>query len=234
MRSKQNKKWEPLKLNAALDGRLMTYVSSAAAAGVTALALAQPAAAEIVYTPANINCGGSYAIDLNHDGIKDFTLRIVSFDSGHGRLQSMVLDVPGNGVLVGPLAIGSGIGPQRRFSTVADSYGGVLIDNNFFYGEISHSSGPWFNVTNKFMGFKFLIGSEFHYGWARFTFSGAMSATLTGYAYETVPNRGIRAGQRHGTEADSSAATPRESAASNLPALGLLASGTVGLATWRR
>jgi hypothetical protein len=38
--------------------------------------LAQPAQAEIVYTPANVTIGPnqSYALDLNHDGIIDFTI----------------------------------------------------------------------------------------------------------------------------------------------------------------
>ena len=40
-------------------------------------AIALPAEAEIVYTPANISIpvGSSYNIDLNQDGVTDFTIR---------------------------------------------------------------------------------------------------------------------------------------------------------------
>jgi len=41
-------------------------------------ALAMPVQARIVYTPVNVNLptNGSYPIDLNHDGIPDFTFQI--------------------------------------------------------------------------------------------------------------------------------------------------------------
>ena len=41
-------------------------------------ALAMPVQARIVYTPVNVNLptNGSYPIDLNHDGITDFTFQI--------------------------------------------------------------------------------------------------------------------------------------------------------------
>jgi hypothetical protein len=226
------KKSGPSKLKPTLDNRLMAYMAAASAAGVTTLALAPPAAAEVHYTQANINVGGSYAIDLNHDGVADFTLQVQPFDSGHGHDLSLVLNVPGNAALLGPLAIRSPIGPGQKFDTSVGSYGGIPIDQNFEYGSIHTSGGPWFDVTNKFLGLKFLINGEVHYGWARMTVSGALTATITGYAYETVPNREIRAGQTR--EVESSSVSPLESPASKSLALGLLASGADGLAIWRR
>jgi hypothetical protein len=52
------------------------YTLAAGAAGVCILALAQPAEAKIVYTPANIRLGMNqhYDLDLNHDGITDFSI----------------------------------------------------------------------------------------------------------------------------------------------------------------
>jgi hypothetical protein len=49
---------------------------AASAAGVSALALAMPAEAKIVYTHAHhvITRGGTYKLDVNHDGTTDFTL----------------------------------------------------------------------------------------------------------------------------------------------------------------
>jgi hypothetical protein len=53
------------------------YALAAGAAGVSVLALAQASEGEVVLTGANINIGhnGYYAMDLNHDGITDFTVQ---------------------------------------------------------------------------------------------------------------------------------------------------------------
>lgn len=59
-----------------LDRRLAAYVSAAGAAGVGALALAIPAKAQIVYTPAHVNFGAysTTYIDINNDGTNDFEI----------------------------------------------------------------------------------------------------------------------------------------------------------------
>jgi hypothetical protein len=230
--SQRTEKLGPSKLKSTLDHRLISYAAVASAAGVTALALAQTAAAEIVYTPADISVGNSYALDLNHDGIPDFTFQVSPVDSGHGHDLSLLLDVPGNAALIGPLPIGAPIGGGRKFDTSVGSYGGIPIDENFEYGTIHSSGGPWFNVSNKFMGFKFMLGGEVHYGWARLTVTGATTATITGYAYETTPNYRIRAGQRSESE-EGAAAASGESVKSRPSALGILAAGVSGLAPRR-
>src|SRR5271167_317755 len=57
--------------------QLSMYALAAGAAGVSVLALARPAEAKIVYTPAHIGIGrgGQVGIDLNHDGITDFYIQ---------------------------------------------------------------------------------------------------------------------------------------------------------------
>jgi hypothetical protein len=81
-------------------------------------------------------------------------------------------------------------------------------------------TGNWFNVRDRYLGLSFFINEKKHYGWARmdvrttkhpFTVTG----TLTGYAYETIPNKPIIAGKTHGKDEGSS--------------LGALASGASGL-----
>jgi hypothetical protein len=66
----------------------------------------------------------------------------------------------------------------------------------------------------------------------------AIIATLTGYAYETVPRKSIIAGQTKGPDDESSIKQP-DSAALATPVprsatLGLLAQGVSGLVAWRR
>ena len=64
--------------------------------------------------------------------------------------------------------------------------------------------GNWFDVT-AYLGLQFLINGETHYGWAAvdvvFDTSQrpwTFSATLTGYAYETVAGQSIAAGRTSG------------------------------------
>jgi hypothetical protein len=65
-----------------------------------------------------------------------------------------------------------------------------------------------------------------------------VSATLTGYAYETIPNKPIIAGKTRGTDEVSGVEHPSPasfSAADSEPAtLGLLAMGSPALSIWRR
>lgn len=68
-----------------------------------------------------------------------------------------------------------------------------------------HWSGAWANggkgVKNRYLGLKFKIKGKFHFGWARLTVTTQdrnFTATLSGYAYETIPNQPIIARQNQG------------------------------------
>ena len=99
--------------------------------------------------------------------------------------------------------------------------------------------GPWLNVDCRYLGLKFFIKGHVHYGWARFNVTagdGKITATLTGYAYETIPNKPIIAGK---TKGPGDASVEESSAAPSRPTsqpatLGLLALGSHGLSIWRR
>jgi hypothetical protein len=221
----------PRSLPSSLNQQLHTYGLAATAAGVSILAAA-PAAAQVIYTPANITIGTSgYALDLNHDGISDFTFNIFDIVESQGIIEivNLRLDVPGNGVRPeGQLAAdaaalpgGARVGPLKSFTSTLSTYGGVFM---FAHGSFSHTGvkssfydGPWVKQTNKFLGLKFLIGNRFHYGWARLT-TGPGGIVLTGYAYESDPGHRILAGQISGNEAQPEFIEPMT--------LGTLARGT--------
>ena len=70
-----------------------------------------------------------------------------------------------------------------------------------------HWSGAWVNkgkgVKDRYLGVKFQIKGRFHFGWARIsvtTQTKSFAATLTGYAYETIPDKGIIAGKTKGPD----------------------------------
>lgn len=102
------------------------------------------------------------------------------------------------------------------------------------YGTLTWFRGPWAKASNKYLGLKFLINGEVHYGWARVTVMYTYS-TLTGYAYETTANQPISAGKESGTDAVA-AAHPDQllETVSPMATLGMMARGADGLAMWRR
>jgi hypothetical protein len=63
------------------------------------------------------------------------------------------------------------------------------------------SKGNWLDVRNRYLGLKFTIKGKIHFGWARLTTTaGAANGTLTGYAYETIPNKPIVTGKTKGSD----------------------------------
>jgi hypothetical protein len=103
--------------------------------------------------------------------------------------------------------------PCGKKIQAGDLFGGTSQGRGFpvIMGEVEHDSivtmstrwtGPWVNggkgVTDRYLGIKFKISGKFHFGWARFTIKTHgrnFTATLTGYAYETIPGKGIIAGE---------------------------------------
>jgi len=120
--------WKPINAPDSFHQHLHTYALAASAAGVSVLAMAQPAEAEVVYTPANTQIGINQVVslDLNGDGITDFNLNDASRTSTDLRLFSLWVAPlqTGNAVALaagkfrGEAAdLGSGhrIGPETKF-----------------------------------------------------------------------------------------------------------------------
>ena len=108
--------------------------------------------------------------------------------------------------------------------------------NSFYYfggGGPVNSFGAWGKgrrFTGPYLGFKFLIDGEIHYGWARVNVHANfldLSATLTGYAYETVANRPILTGFTHGSM-DASSDASQQTQPPVAGSLGRLAIGAAG------
>ena len=107
----------------------------------------------------------------------------------------------------------------------------------------SGTFGNWLNVKNRYLGLVFVIGGKTHYGWARLSAGttrngGRLRAVLTGYAYETIPGKAIVTGKTAGPDDAGGVEQPSQAfltaPAPNPATLGLLATGSPGLSTWRR
>jgi len=78
------------------------------------------------------------------------------------------------------------------------------------------------------MGVRFLINGETHYGWIRMSVTAApyqVTDYITGYAYNTVANQPISAGE---------GARKPVRAGLDPGTLGILGLGAAGLALWRK
>jgi hypothetical protein len=231
-------KRQPSNLSESLHQRLNSYALAASAAGVSMLALAQPAEAKIVYTKANIaiNPNTKYHLRFNNDGDTAFTIHNHYYWAGEGASNTLRIrpEWRRDGVLgyASRLKRGVQVGPKGRFQTSPQT---ML---RFYYTceggscngtDSQHSlGGQWNNVTG-YLGLRFAIDGKTHYGWARLYVADRIrhqniNATLLGYAYETIPNKPIITGKTHGEDV----ITLQDAS------LGALAAGANGLRTRRQ
>ena len=253
-------------INGKLDRSLLSYATTATAAGVGVLALACPALAKVVYTPVNeqIFPNKTFPLDLNNDGKVDFTLVDSSgrttFAGGWGFLTifpaKSINEVWGGQTshafrrYASALDPGVTVGPQGKFAPGERVMAHSSVNQGRHALSSYYCAGPWKRATNRYLGLKFYIAGKIHYCWARLSVSCgnlAVNGTLTGYAYETVPNKSIITGQTHGgasavegnSSGSSASVTPEVTqdsflGMSNRATLGELAMGAPALFIWRR
>jgi hypothetical protein len=199
----------PSRFSASVHHQLNLYALAASAAGVSLLALEPPSEAKIVYTKTHqvIGVNTVYPLDLNNDGTIDFLIQQsgAAF-SGTGPSGLFVKEAFGNAVAMGrykydaaALVKGALIGPQRVFTSTTFWRGEVMMQPRTNCSSAA-CSGEWQDVNNRYLGLKLRIDGKTRYGWARLSVhanGSQITGTLTGYAYETVPHKAIRAGQTH-------------------------------------
>jgi len=237
--SKSSRSTTPL--NQKLEKKLLGYI--AAGAG---LAVAVPTQAQIVYTPSNIplahslyGIAGVTQLDLNNDGIADFTFASFIYAESSRSFDFLAIDgrQAGNSV-VGVLLKGQSyitaavlprgveVGPNNSFANGADMA-------RIFGSHYGHfASGGWIPIEAGYLGLKFVISGAIHYGWVLVKFPypyGFNSGSIYGYAYESTPNEPIITGKTTGDE-QANATVPD---VLKKPSLGVLATGARGLPYWR-
>jgi len=209
-------------LSKSLNHQLNMYALAAGAAGVGLLALTRPAEAKIIYTPAHAKVVPPFPVDLNHDGIVDFYFgnfypfgikRLSICQYWHSASEGDVCNPSYGSNAVRTIhskggefaaALPNGDKVQRGLfakprAPLGTIYLGTGLDTGWF--------GPWFNggrgVKHRYLGLKFKIKGRFHFGWARMSVTidhTYFTAILTGYAYETIPGKGIIAGKTKGPD----------------------------------
>jgi hypothetical protein len=255
----------PADLLQSVQRQINMYALAASAAGVSVLALTPPAVARIIYTPIHhvIGKNSSFYIDLNHDGIAEFLIINSAFRVSQASVN-LLRALPNHDESAGvagafrspdtfaalALKRGTRISSAQRLYSRGDMAGQCAHNTNlssFPCNSRSHNTtGYWVNVTDRYLGLMFTLHGKVHYGWARLSVQASkrrftLTATLTGFAYETIPGKSIKAGQIKEGAVDSSNDGLGSCSFLNNPiqdipqpaSLGALAMGAPGLAIWR-
>jgi hypothetical protein len=188
-----------------LQNKLKSYSALASAVAATGAVNAQ-----IVYTDVspdvtvNTTLSG-VNIDLDNGGFVDF---IVAEQTGVASsmyaYNEVLTVVPQNGVnAVAQNGTIGGVYPLNSVLNLNDPIDAALTwatDTVQFAARVypastSYNFGNWVGATDKYFGFRFNLGGNTHYGWARFDVStDGASFTLKDYAYDATPNTMIPAG----------------------------------------
>lgn len=185
------------------SSRLAKYGSlSIALAGVSEIN------GQIVYTDiADFNGAGNsiVGIDLNNDATTDFFLA-TTITSTSGVYSNWLVVSPGSatGALLGlssnsfqypfALNVNDPIVPTPSTGSWVSNAGFQTLN----YNGCIYTNSNWCNVTDRYLGLRFNIGTDVHYGWARLDVSEfpANGWVLKDFAYNTTPNEGLLAGQQ--------------------------------------
>jgi hypothetical protein len=178
--------------------------------------------AEVIYTDlepdiALNNDGQIYDLDLNNDGIDDFTFVFTTtnffyftyYGGANFYFFNGMFALPGEGNAIAAFTASSGayaypyvidegidIGPATG-NFLSDSaqtlvYHFYAIIQSFYYFPI-YAAGNWvFGETKKFIGLRINNTDSIHYGWARLDVApNNRSLTIRDYAYESESNQSI-------------------------------------------
>jgi hypothetical protein len=194
-------------MNKELQKRLGKYTAAAAA-----LVGASGANAQIVYTDVNPDFAHpgneiGYGLDLNNDANFDFAMFSADTVVTSGaRVRYTVIAPYGTAAASNAIA---GESPSGYDYALALNSGDMIdatlnwiaatntmaynVDSNNPYNE------NWNGVTDKYLGLKFVVAGNTHYGWARLDVQAVADVwTLKDYAYNGTPNGSITAGQMAG------------------------------------
>jgi hypothetical protein len=186
------------KNNTKIAKRLSQYSSFALAmAGVS------EADGQVVYTDVDPDFSGtvgtSFNIDFNNDGVIELYLENYSSngntllyaypENSNGLLGSIFPTYPS---VAFPYALDSG-------NNISSGATGDFTDSYYFnilnINTPNANIGNWIGVSDKFLGVRFEIGNNIHYGWVRLDVTTNGDYTVKDFAYEAIPGVGIQAGE---------------------------------------
>lgn len=168
--------------------KLKSY-SALACSLITASGAAE---AQVVHTDLEpdvvVNClNASYELDLNNDGICDFTIKDNhrTFNSSLWKFEIDAEPASGNSIAgeAGPGLYNHGE-ISNAFLTWQDAAVQPLAYVVGSWTSNGLSGGNWANSDEKFMALRFKIDGQQHLGWVRLSVDAGYAATIQDYAYD--------------------------------------------------
>ena len=162
------------------------------------LSIAFNTQAQVVYTDVNPDSlvSSSYELDLNNDGSPEFLIEKTT-DGGIDIVQATGLSDQDSliGYYAGFPAI-TGYPSALSSNEVIDGTA-TFVDEGVMGGdhELIMEDADWPDGFNRYLGLKFNISGEVHYGWAKIKISTDYVAfTITEYAYNATAGAAINSG----------------------------------------
>jgi Secretion system C-terminal sorting domain len=162
--------------------------------------------------PATVNSGSpSYSINFDNNSAAEIKIIYGYYAGGASGNKGPYLSVRRDGATVNVSFLAKTIGGYVYPYALSQNYGIPSTPaNKWAHGStLAHPNntatlafipksylphGYWRNQTTaKYLGVKFHLSDGIHYGWVKMTTSGASSATIIAYAYETSVNTPIPA-----------------------------------------
>ena len=186
---------------------------------VTAMLFSVCANAQIVYTDVNPDttvtcsttpCAKSYNLDLNNDGTVDFTLYTSRYNDPcfNTKQEVYISSQSGNGTVTLMMNANDTIGSNLAFSASNGILRSVSSPSSLVWNNCISSSGNWTSGTDHYLGLQIAVGSNTCYGWVLLNVAlsqpgrghpGFVYFRVKDYAYNTIPNQPILAGQTTAT-----------------------------------
>ncbi|MEO8149644.1 MAG: T9SS type A sorting domain-containing protein [Bacteroidia bacterium] len=180
---------------------------------VTAMMFYASATAQIIYTDVNpdttLSCFGgsctkSYNLDLNNDGTVDFTLYTSALGDtcpGHTRRRVYVNSQSGNATVTLMMNANDLIDNNLAFNASIGTLRSNTKPPGLVWTSCSVGWGSWTSTSDHYLGLQLTVGPSTYYGWVRLNVAiylqgpGVVSFIVKDYAYNSIPNQPILAGQ---------------------------------------
>lgn len=165
----------------------------------------------------NSGCSGDYSLDFNNDGMNDFVLSPEKWQRGCGACGSLIyVSKDGYAAVIrstdqswiadtmGGYALNTRIDSSLDWTNADHVLSSALpacvrcTTGRGQHFEGAPPSGPWSNIQGKYLALKTQVGNDIYYGWVKLGVGiniNFVTITIMEYAYNSIPNAPILAGQ---------------------------------------
>jgi hypothetical protein len=197
-------------MNQNLQKRLNLYAAAAGAVAATGALNSQ-----IIYTDINpdtiVHDTITYDLDMDNNGQPELRFETVSYQASSGTVSLSTVTVLGDtsNAIIGSLysnqyPLPSALNAGDSIAASNPDWNQKTMNNGLQYLGIvygSYTFGNFLGANDKYLGVRFKIGTETHYGWVRLSVNNAADTIFVkDYAYEVMPDVGLTASQMVGIQ----------------------------------